>query len=207
MLKLVLVRHGHVEGIKPERFRGQKELPLTVLGHKQASVTAEYIASKFKPSTIYCSPLQRCVDTAKAISTKTNVPVQHVANLVDINYGAWQGISVDEVQRDHPQEYAKWMDTPHLMVFENGESLADVQARLVKALQEILPVDGGDKTIVIVGHDSTNRMLISLLCGFPLSNYRRIKQDPCCLNVISLTTDSSLIECINDTGHLASVVD
>jgi len=32
MTKILLVRHGHVEGISPERFRGRADLPLTAGG-------------------------------------------------------------------------------------------------------------------------------------------------------------------------------
>ena len=39
MTKLIFVRHGHVEGIEPERFRGRLDLPLTDLGQAQARST------------------------------------------------------------------------------------------------------------------------------------------------------------------------
>ena len=44
MTKIILTRHGHVEGIKPARFRGRTELPLTELGQAQAKAVAARIA-------------------------------------------------------------------------------------------------------------------------------------------------------------------
>ena len=45
MPKILLTRHGHVEGISPERFRGQAELALTEKGLSQAAALAERIAA------------------------------------------------------------------------------------------------------------------------------------------------------------------
>jgi phosphoserine phosphatase len=44
MTKIILTRHGRVEGIEPERFRGRTELPLTELGRAQAKAVAARIA-------------------------------------------------------------------------------------------------------------------------------------------------------------------
>jgi probable phosphoglycerate mutase len=47
--KLLLTRHGHVEGIKPARFRGRAELALTPTGLAQATALAKRIAGQWKP--------------------------------------------------------------------------------------------------------------------------------------------------------------
>jgi phosphoserine phosphatase len=67
--KILLVRHGHVEGIKPERFRGRADLPLTAGGRAEAERTAGRIASAWRPTTIYTSPLSRAVATGAAIAS------------------------------------------------------------------------------------------------------------------------------------------
>ena len=67
MAKILLVRHGHVEGIFPERFRGRAELPLTPEGQRQAAATARRIAGEWRPAAIYSSPMGRCIATAGAI--------------------------------------------------------------------------------------------------------------------------------------------
>ena len=67
MTKILLVRHGHVEGISPERFRGRADLPLTELGRRQAEATSRRIHATWEPTAIYASPLSRCQDTGAAI--------------------------------------------------------------------------------------------------------------------------------------------
>ena len=60
---LLLVRHGEVEGISPERFRGRTDIPLTPNGEKQAATAAKFIASHWRPAAIYTSQLRRCIVT------------------------------------------------------------------------------------------------------------------------------------------------
>jgi phosphoserine phosphatase len=52
MTKLILTRHGHVEGIEPERFRGCTELPLPEIGDAQAKAVANRIAESWHPKGV-----------------------------------------------------------------------------------------------------------------------------------------------------------
>jgi len=74
MTKVLLIRHGHVEGIKSERFRGRADLELTGRGHREAQAVAGIIATGWRAKAIYASPLKRCVATATAISEACAVP-------------------------------------------------------------------------------------------------------------------------------------
>ena len=91
MTKLILVRHGHVEGISPERFRGRAELPLTDTGRREAEATAARIAANWRPAAVYTSPLGRCVETGAAIGKAVGLTPSVVLRLNDIDYGDWQG--------------------------------------------------------------------------------------------------------------------
>src|SRR5438874_711357 len=87
MTKLILVRHGHVEGISPERFRGRAELPLTETGHREADATAKRIAASWRPAAIYTSPLGRCVETGAAIGKAAGLTPSVVLRLNEIDFG------------------------------------------------------------------------------------------------------------------------
>src|SRR5947208_6752658 len=84
MTKLILVRHGHVEGISPERFRGRAELPLTETGRREAAATAVRIAASWRPAAIYTSPMGRCVETGAAIGKAVGLSASAMPNLNDI---------------------------------------------------------------------------------------------------------------------------
>jgi phosphoserine phosphatase len=99
MTKIILTRHGHVEGIEPERFRGRTNIPLTELGKAQAKATAARIAGTWKLSMVYTSPMLRCVVTGQEISTACHIPGDIAESLNDIDYGTWQWQTHEEVRK------------------------------------------------------------------------------------------------------------
>ncbi|AOY95953.1 histidine phosphatase family protein [Pseudomonas sp. ZM23] len=199
--KLILTRHGHVDWIAPERFRGRADLALSNLGERQAKMLSERIASSWKPDMIYTSPLSRCVHTGAAISQATGARAEPLADLMDTDYGQWQGLTHEEVRSRWPSEFHDWFHTPELAAIPNGETLAAVLVRSVHVLQFVLKKHA-DQTIVLVGHDSTNRVILMHALGLSLSRYWRIKQEPCCINEIAIDDGVFTIHRINETHHL-----
>src|SRR5258708_8683628 len=76
MTRLILTRHGHVDWIAPERFRGRAELALSELGRRQVEATAKRIAAAWRPAAVYTSPMSRAVDTGTAIAGPFGLTVQ-----------------------------------------------------------------------------------------------------------------------------------
>jgi len=204
MTKIVLTRHGNVEGIKPERFRGREPLPLTERGRAEAAALAQRIAGAFRPSHIYTSPMGRCIETATAIAKATGAGAKTCDDLNDIDYGAWQFKSFVEAKALDPALFAAWFATPHLVRFPNGESLQDLLARTANALRMVL-ARHPDETVVLVGHDNVNRALLLQLLDQPLSAFWRVAQSPCCINEIDVTGGSTCVRGINETQHLEAI--
>ena len=202
MTKILLTRHGHVEGIKPARFRGKAELPLTEQGLAQADALAARIAAHWKPVAVYTSPLQRCVITGTKIAEACGVLASVDPGMGDIDYGRWQMRNHEEIEKEQPMAWHLWRRAPHLVRFPGGESLQEVVARTSNALRTVLARHPAD-TVVLVGHDSVNRALLLQLIDQPLSAYWRLAQDPCTLNEIDILPGGDVrVSRINDTSHL-----
>lgn len=201
MTTIVLARHGHVEGIPPPRFRGQHPLPLTERGQQEAIMTAERIASDWRPAVVRTSPLERCVMTGARIAKACGVQYVSIQGLLDLNYGDWQWKTYDEVDEHWPHLYALWRSAPHLVRFPSGELLQDIVLRTADVFRDVIEGFPGD-TVVLVGHDSVNRALLLQLLDQPLSAYWKIAQDPCCINVIEYENGTIRVVAINDTQHI-----
>lgn len=200
--RILLTRHGHVEGIRPARFRGRAELPLTERGFAQADALAKRIAANWSPVAVFTSPLQRCVATGGKIAAACGVEGEVRDGLGDIDYGSWQMRTHAEVSAESPDAYRQWQSAPHLTRFPKGESLQDVMARTADVLREVLERYPG-QTVVLVGHDSVNRVLLMQLLDMPLAVYWRLVQDPCALNELEVSgAGDVLVRRINDTSHL-----
>jgi phosphoserine phosphatase len=202
MTKILLTRHGHVEGIEPERFRGRAPLALTAQGRAEAARLARRIAAAWKPLHLYTSPMDRCVKTGEAIAAACGIAAgQTCEDLNDIDYGAWQFKTFTDAKAENPALFAAWFATPDLVRFPNGETLWDLAARAANVLRNLL-ARHADDTVVLVGHDSVNRALLLQLLELPLSSYWRIAQSPCCVNEIDIAGGKVCVRRLNETRHL-----
>jgi broad specificity phosphatase PhoE len=203
MTTLILMRHGHVEGIYPERFRGRAELLLSPLGVRQAQALADRVSVRYTPVALYTSPLGRCIATAIPISRITNIPSQPLLGLQDLDYGEWQGFTHEAAEQQWPALYETWKARPHLMRFPGGESLQDLVVRTADVVREMLLryPDDSDQ-VLLMAHDSVNRAILLQLLDQPLSAYWRLEQSPCAISEIIIDKEKIRTRCINDTAHL-----
>jgi broad specificity phosphatase PhoE len=201
MTTIILVRHGQTEWNRVERFRGHADVPLNSTGLAQAEATGQRIASQWQPAAIYSSPLSRAVKTGEAIGKTCGLPVQTIAELIDIDYGEWQGLTPEEVKERWPVELDTWYHKPHLALIPGGETLAQLRTRGMKALQELIDHHGG-RTIVIVGHTVINRVLLLGMLGLGNERFWNIRQEPCAINVIEAGHEDFILVSLNDTCHV-----
>jgi len=201
MTKILLVRHGQVAGISPERFRGRSDLPLTSEGRRQAELTAERISATWQPSAIYASPLSRCQDTGAAIGRPLSLTPTPLDGLIDIDYGEWQGLTPNQARARWPSQVDLWYRAPDQAEIPGGETLQFVRARVAVAVQSVCAQHPQD-TIVLVGHDSVNRVLLLHALDASLEHYWRIRQHPCTINEIEFGAGGFVIVSVNQTDHL-----
>jgi len=201
-MQIILTRHGEVEGIHPERFRGRMEMELTPLGPRQAKAVAARIAAEFAPQAISTSPMGRCRDTGAEIAAACSLSAQVLDGINDLDDGQWQWKTHDEARVADPQAYARWKSALQWVRFPGGESLQDLALRTADALRALLQRHA-DHAVVLVGHDSVNRALLLQVLDLLLSADWRIVQKPCCLNQCSVDTQGRVsLQLVNDTAHL-----
>jgi phosphoserine phosphatase len=204
MTKIILVRHGHVEGIAPERFRGRADLMLTAEGRRQAEATARRIQATWTPAAVYTSPLTRCRATGEAIGKPRGLSPIPVEGLIDIDYGQWQGLTPDEVRIRWPELLDIWYCAPDWAAIPGGETLQHLLTRTVSVLRDVIGRHASD-TVVLVGHDSVNRAILLHALELPLSRYWRLGQYPCAINEIDFSANGFVVVTVNETYHVKEV--
>ncbi len=203
MARIILVRHGQTEWNRVERFRGRADVPLDEIGLAQAEATGRRVAQEWQPAAVYSSPLVRAVKTAEAIARHFNLPVQIHAGIADIDYGEWQGLTPDEVKERWPEMHHTWHNMPHLAHIPGGETLGDLRARGMAAMDELATRHAGE-TIVMVGHTVINRIILLGVLGLGNDRFWRLRQDTCAINVleVDVPAGSYTLVSLNDTCHL-----
>jgi phosphoserine phosphatase len=201
MTEILLTRHGDVPWLEPRRFRGRAELKLTDKGIAQAEATAQRIGASWQPGAIYASPLGRTLRTARIIAEPLRLPVQSMEALIDLDYGQWQGLTLEEAMERWPAEAGLWPRRPDLVRPPGGESLQDVLARVAQALRELVGRHPTD-TVLLVGHDSVNRVILLHALELPLARYWQLGQDPCAINRIEASPEGFVVHAMNEVAHL-----
>ncbi len=198
---VILVRHGHVEGIDQPMFRGRLDLPLTSLGRRQAELTCDYIRRIATLDAIYSSPLARCITTSSTIGGPLGLAPIPEQGLIDIDYGAWQGRVVSEVARESAAEVSLWFRAPEEAAIPGGETLRSLSDRVRAATAGILKKAAGN-TVAIVGHDSVNRVILLHALGLRLSQFWQFGQSPGAVNRLEYAGEDWTIHSVNETAHL-----
>jgi probable phosphoglycerate mutase len=201
MTTFILVRHGQTEWNRVERFRGWADVPLNETGLEQARATGKRVAASWKPVAVYSSPLSRAVETAEAIASHFGLTVQAHPNLIDINYGQWQGLTPEEVKARWPDALATWYESPHQAQIPQGETLEELRTRVMAVVKELGARHAG-QTIVIVGHTVINRIILLGILGLGNDRFWRIKQDTCAINVFEAEDGLFTLVSLNDTCHI-----
>lgn len=141
------------------------------------------------------------MQTAEAIAAPWGLPVQPHPGLLDIAYGAWEGLTPAEVAAGWPVELATWQQTPHLAQIPGGETLQILRARGVPAMTEIVERHP-EQTVVVVGHTVINRVLVLSLLGMGLEHFWQLRQAPCAINVLEAQAGQYTLRLFNQTMHL-----
>ncbi len=199
--RIILVRHGQTAWNRDERIRGRSDIPLDETGLEQARATARYIAARWPLTAVYASPLQRAMDTARAIAAAQGLKAQPMDGLLDLSFGEWEGLPIPEVQARYPDLWQAWMTAPHTVRFPGGESLDDVRERSMAALQDVVGRHPGE-TVALVAHRVVNQVLLCAVLGLGNDHFWQIGQDTCAVNEMEWNGRFYRLTLMNDTSHL-----
>jgi broad specificity phosphatase PhoE len=201
--RIYLIRHGSTLLTAEDRFSGATDVPLSDTGRAQALRLAERLADD-QVRAVYCSPLQRALETAAIIGRPHGLPPIPRDGLREIDHGHWEGLRRSEVEVQFTQEYAAWEEDPFTFAPQGGDSGLSVMARALPVIREVVQRHAGEN-IVVVSHKATIRLIISSLLGFDARGYRdRLDQSPACLNVLDFKDPARpRLMLFNDVSHYA----
>ena len=109
--RIILVRHGETALTRQGRYSGRGDVPLSDEGEAQAMAAGGRVAGISRDvSAVLCSPLRRCTRTAELIAAELGgVSVTVVDDLIECDFGAWEGLTFAEVQERWPDEMRDWL--------------------------------------------------------------------------------------------------
>jgi broad specificity phosphatase PhoE len=156
-------------------------------------------------AAVHTSSMSRALETAQILARPLGLdPLQDDA-LREISHGRWEGLTREEVEERFPEEYAAWEADPFTFAPVGGESGIAVLARALPAVRRIV-ASHPDRTVLVVSHKATLRLVLSSLLGIDPRGYRdRLDQSPACLNVVDFKDSiRARLMLFNDVSHYAN---
>ena len=194
--RLILLRHGEPDETVHGRCHGRLDPGLSHRGRAQMRQAWRLLDNQ-SPSAIYSSPSRRAVESTALRPIDT--PAAAVdERLREIDFGAFEGLTYDEISTRYPQTYAQWMTRPTEVRFPDGESFAAMSARVREALEQIRRKHPGE-TVVTVSHGGVNRIALAQALDLDPRRIFRLAQAYACVNVIDYAGDESVVLAMNAT--------
>jgi broad specificity phosphatase PhoE/ribonuclease HI len=199
--KTLLLRHGQTPLSAERRFAGRGDVPLTETGQRQAATAAARLAARGGIDVIVSSPLRRARRTAEAVAEATGAPVVVDDDLVEADFGKWEGLSFAEASAQSPDEMTAWLASADAAP-PGGESFAAAARRVLGALDRLLAAHP-DRTLVLVSHVTPIKTLLCRALLAPPAALFRIHLDVASLSEVDWFADGpALVRSMNDTAHL-----
>ncbi len=180
-ITIYLVRHGATPANLENRFAGRTAERLHAQGAEQIRQVGNRLA-RARIARIFAGPLPRTMQSASILGKMLGVQVFPEPDLTEIHIPHWDGLTKDAIGAQFGSQYPTWLKAPHRFAPEGCETIAQVQARAVRAVQRLVAAHPGDN-LLLVSHLIVLRSLVLYFQKLPISAFRSIK-----INNGSITT-------------------
>lgn len=197
--RVLLIRHGINDYVKAGKLAGR--LPgvhLNAEGQAQATALAERLGSA-GIAAIYSSPLERTRETAAPLAERLGLPVQPCADLLESDCGEWAGQPIAELNQT--DLWRQIQVCPSAARFPAGESMAEIQARMVRAIETLRAAHPG-QTVAAVSHSDPIKLAVAFYVGLPLDLYQRLEIAPASISELMFPPLRPTLVRLNDCAHL-----
>jgi broad specificity phosphatase PhoE len=132
-------------------------------------------------AALYASPLERCLQTAEPIAQALALPARPDEDLMEVDYGEWTGAAFAELEP--LPAWSAWNRERSSAIPPGGESMAQVQMRVGRFLNEAVRRHAGERIVAVTHGDVIKSALIGAL-GLPLDAHDRLEVSPGSLSIV-----------------------
>jgi probable phosphomutase (TIGR03848 family) len=197
--RILLIRHGVNDYVKKGLLAGRTPgVHLNEEGIAQALAVAERLSGE-KITAIYSSPLERCQETAAPLANRLALELQPLEDVKETNCGDWTGQALEELRK-----LEAWMQVqlnPSGFRFPEGESMLEIQARMVTGLDR-LQRQHPNETIAVFSHSDPIKLAVAFYVGMPLDLFQRLEVSPASISELDFTPLRVRLVRLNDCAHV-----
>ena len=199
---LLLARHA-VTAETGSMLSGRKPgIDLSDKGREQATALGDRLAG-LPIAAVYASPIERTMQTAQAVAAKHGLEVRELPGVLEADYGEWTGGKLGDLAKE--DLWRTVQRAPSRARFPDGESLAEMQVRMVATLERVV-ADHPGEIVLVVSHADPIKSAIAHYNGTHLDHFQRIVVSPASVTVFQLSAyGAAMLKC-NDTGSLEELI-
>jgi probable phosphomutase (TIGR03848 family) len=198
LTRLVLARHAVTAQTGPLLTGRAPGVDLSEEGRRQADALAERLAG-LPVVAVYASPIERTTQTADAVAARHGHAVKALPGVIEADYGEWTGGKIADLAKTDLWKTVQ--RAPSRARFPGGESLAEMQSRMVAAIEAVV-ADHTGELVVIVSHADPIKAAIAHYTGVHLDLFQRIVVSPASVTAFAFSGHGvAMLKC-NDTGTL-----
>jgi probable phosphoglycerate mutase len=198
----VLVRHAVTAQTGPLLSGRQPGIDLSDTGRDQAAAVGVRLAP-LPVRAVYASPIERTTQTAEHIASHHGLAVIPLTGVLEADYGDWTGGTIAELAKT--ELWKTVQRAPSRARFPNGESIAQMQVRMVSALEAVVTEHRGE-TVVVVSHADPIKAAIAHYSGLHLDQFQRLVVSPASVTAFDLGPHGAALLTCNDTGDLQGLL-
>jgi probable phosphoglycerate mutase len=152
MKTLYLVRHGETGHNASGLTMGQMDIALNARGLEQAAQTAAWL-QRHPIRRVFSSDLGRAMSTAAPLAAALGLPVEPDGRLRELSFGLFEGRSIADCERDHPEIVARWRSGDFDFAPPGGETRRSLMERTGRFLVSML--EAKEEHIAVFTHGGT----------------------------------------------------
>ena len=201
-LILYLLRHGQTALSREDVFCGSGLDPeLTPEGMQMAHAFADAYG-KTEWHAVYSSSLRRTITTAQPLCDALGINLQVRAELNEIAYGRWEGLTKDQVNKEYQDDYASWLADPARHAPTGGETAVVIAQRALQVVEQIQK-QFSSGNVLIVSHKATLRIILCRLLGIDVGLFRyRLGCPVGSVSIVEFTSNGPMLKTLADRSHL-----
>lgn len=154
------MRHPETGWNQQKRYQGWRDIPLSARGEEQCRQLIMQLGQMSSVDAVLSSDLTRCLAVARPLAKRLGKPLHALPELRELDFGAWEGLTFDEVGQRYPSEQADWLDNPSEIAPPGGETLQQMTGRIRQAL-----VAYRQRDIIVVTHGGVIATVLNLWVG------------------------------------------
>lgn len=189
-----LMRHAQTDANIEDRFigSGSPDEPINIKGRIEAQDVGMFLKETVGAlDVIYCSPMRRCLETAREIQSVTGGIIEENDKLIEADFGSWEGIKRSDIPK---VAYEKYVNDQCFVIPGSTDSYNTIQERAKSFIEELIQSQiMHGKRVLVVTHKSIGRVMVQIIENKTHQHFRSIPMENASLRKIVVKDDTMSI--------------